>query len=231
MQSYKGLVRSMKYRIYKVIPERSIVLDVGTGFGGDLNKYEDRKVSKVIAIEPSEHNHQELMRRYGTGKAIGNYTFKLEDHLLRREQYAEQVEEKYDSVVAMFSMNFFFNSPKSLETLFSLIQLSTTGLFVGTFMDSDHLQKLISNGANKYYHVSAPYTEKGSEIHIRLGDTIVEEQIEYAMSFPEFVAEWESYAKIHNIHGYKIYQIKFELPRLLADIPEVLKDSIILIYV
>jgi FtsJ-like methyltransferase/mRNA capping enzyme/mRNA capping enzyme, beta chain len=234
MQSYKGLVRSMKYKIYKIVPEGGTVLDIGTGFGGDLNKYEDRKVEKVIAIEPSEHNHQELMRRYGTGKAVGNYTFELEDHLVSMEQYAEQyeeqkVKEKYDTVVAMLSMNFFFNNPKSLEKLFSLIQSSTTGLFVGSFMDSDNLPKLINNGENKYYHITADRLEKGAEVHIRLGDTIVEEQVEYQMSFPEFIAEWESYAKTHDIHGYKIYQIKFDGEFKSGksgkyDIPEVLKD-------
>jgi FtsJ-like methyltransferase/mRNA capping enzyme len=236
MYSYKRAVRSMKYEIFKVIPNKSVVLDIGTGFGGDLNRYEEMKVSKIIAIEPSKDNYDELMRRYGTGKSIGTYSFELKGYNTTMEEYDEK--EEYDVIVAMLSMNFFFKTRQpsltasevgkqqsSLESLFSLI--ASSKLFIGAFMDSDYLQRLMNNGNNKYYYVVPSKVEKGSSVSIRIGDTIVEEQTEYAMNFSEFISEWEKFSKKNKITGFKIYQVKFDEGMLQEEkvvLPNVLRD-------
>ena len=62
-------------------------------------------------------------------------------------------------------------------------------------MDSNHLQRLMNNGNNKYYYVTPSEIKKGKPIQIRIGDTIVENQTEYAMNYSEFITEWETYSK------------------------------------
>ena len=225
MVDYKSCVRNMKYKIFGLIPRRSSVLDIGTGFGGDLNKYEEMKVSKVISIEPSEKNYDELLRRYGTGRAIRNYSFELIPFNTSMEEYEKKIH--YDVVVAMLSMNFFFRkSSNSLGKLFSLI--ASSNLFIGAFMDSDHLQKLMNNGDNKYYYVTPSKVEKGSPITIRIGDTIVENQIEYAMNIYELISEWKFFSSKNKISGFKIYKIMFkDHPPVLYNggmLPSILND-------
>ena len=206
MYNYKKIMRTLKYEIFKFIPERSVVLDIGTGFGGDLNRYETIKVLRVIAIEPSKDNYNELMRRYETGKAVGTYSFEMKVFNERMESYDEK--EPYNIVVAMLSMNFFFKTgTTSLNSLFSLI--APSDLFIGSMMDSRHLQRLMDNGNNKYYYVSPSKIDKGSSINIRIGDTIVEEQTEYSMNSSEFINEWKKFSKNNKIFGFHIYQINF----------------------
>jgi hypothetical protein len=222
MYNYKKIMRTLKYDIFKFIPEKSVVLDIGTGFGGDLNRYESIKVSKVIAVEPSRENYNELMRRYETGKAVRTYSFEMEGFNEPMENYDEK--EPYNVVVAMLSMNFFFKAgTNSLNNLFSLI--APSNLFIGAFMDSKHLQRLMNNGNNKYYYVrpveSPSKIEKGGSVNIRIGDTIVEEQTEYAMNSSEFISEWKKFVAKNKIAGFNIYQIKFSdktLPDILLDL-------------
>ena len=116
MNAYKYLVRSLKYKIFKILPPNSVILDIGTGFGGDFNKYAEMNVRKIIAIEPSPENYEEMMRRYETGKVVGKYPFSLEGNRIPMEQYESK--EPYDVVVAMLSMNFFFGNSTSLTQSF-----------------------------------------------------------------------------------------------------------------
>jgi hypothetical protein len=114
------------------------VLDLGVGRGGDLMKYEKMGVSRVLGVDPSSENLEELKSRLarmkpGFGSKVELFQGTAED----TRAVLGALGRKVDLVVAMFSLTFFFEDASKLDALADTIAgaLEDGGLFVGVTMD------------------------------------------------------------------------------------------------
>jgi hypothetical protein len=79
-----------------------ILLDIGTGQGGDIVKWMKAKVQRVYCIEPEQTAIKEMWRRYNSKKL--NYDLIVFEGFLRNAQ-VEQYEESIDLFTAFFCAN------------------------------------------------------------------------------------------------------------------------------
>jgi tRNA G46 methylase TrmB len=141
----KGIpnLRKLANKVKKQYIEHSkgkIVVDIGSGVGGDLYKYEQIKPKELYLVEPSENNLKEMEKRIEIHKDDLNYITKDLKYLNaggeEYEKIVNFVNKKVDVVNMFFSLTFFFKDKNTLESLANTIDqlLGPEGYFIGTTM-------------------------------------------------------------------------------------------------
>lgn len=105
----------IKKELLSTIPKKSIVVDIGTGNGGDILKY-NNIASVVICVEPDKDNRTELQNRLSKFKSILTTKFEIlscggEDHETIMKTFIPIRNSMVDApvaVVSMLSMTFFW---------------------------------------------------------------------------------------------------------------------------
>lgn len=150
LRRYHNMIK--KKIILTHVKEASIVLDIGGGRGGDIDKYIEAKASHVIFIEPNLKNLEEMKNRlsrlrntstkFSYINAYGQDTTTIKNELTRLG--ISQV----DVVASFFSLTFFFDSEDTLNGLMETIRICTNTYtkFIGTYMNG----RLVENVLNKY---------------------------------------------------------------------------------
>lgn len=189
-----------KEHIMKYVKHDDVILDLGGGRGGDLEKYIESEARTVVFIEPNIDNLRELQnrieglkRKYRTNsytfknttfywlQAMGQETAKIDDFMKKYKLVA-------DVVSMFFSLTFFYESEKDLVNLASTIKKCSRpgSLLIGTVMDGNATKRYIESGMKvNYFQVKLTgkkqYTD---QILIQLPkDTIVGDQIENLVYF------------------------------------------------
>lgn len=199
----KGLVLMRRYhnRIKKEllskIPIGSVVLDIGTGNGGDLTKYKD--IKKLYAVEPNETNREELRRRLKLTKPKYQVEI-IEDYGQNLQDYIPDVipEKSVDVISFMLSLTFFWENRKTFNKLVDIIRkvLKPGGEILFFVMDGTIVeQKLRDNPGNKSIlskelknslgmklklgKWKGKDSHFGRDVYIHIDDSIVQDQTEY----------------------------------------------------
>ena len=140
-----NLIKS--YLINTYCKEGKNVLDLGAGKGGDLYKYEKRKLNKLYLVEP--YLYEGLLERLGN---LNNQNYK--ESITTINATAEDTntikavidDTNIDVINMMFSMTFFGEDDRFNKLRNTLNILSNNGVFVTTYMDGDRtLEKLRKN--------------------------------------------------------------------------------------
>lgn len=127
------------------------ILDIGSGRGGDLSKWEDIGLKKVYALEPNNENLEELIRRKDGMK-------KMETEVEVINKGAEETEiiqkalkrTKLDGIVSFQSLTFFPKSQKLYSGLLETINLLPEGgKFIGIVMDGEKTRQLLEKAKEK----------------------------------------------------------------------------------
>jgi hypothetical protein len=135
--------------------EGDVLMDWGSGRGGDLEKWQDVGLSKVYVVEPNETNLEELERRLEEMTTKGYDASRVvvvrdsEGGLVggQSTQVLLDVvgEDKLDGITAFFSLTYFGKDPEiyngMIESIDSL--LSQGGKFVGIVMDGVKVRKAL----------------------------------------------------------------------------------------
>lgn len=181
--------------LYRSFTQGQTILDIGSGRGGDINKWNKIGLKKVYAVDPDEENRQEMMRRIATSRNL-----KTDVEVLNMgaesDKLDEYVDEKIDGVVSFFSLTFF---PKSKNMYMGLIKnvsslLESNGKFVGIMMDGNAVRELLEKH-NGHYEGHA-FSIKGEDIKgNKIGDEIIlnikdaasvkQDQVEFLVYFNE----------------------------------------------
>lgn len=126
-----------KYIINKFSSQRK-VLDIGSGAGGDIKKYMNSQVKRLIGIDivEVEYEHPNIMSFY----KVENELYSIKDVI------ADSKVGKFDTINCHFALHYFF---KSNDTLLNLIHnldenLKTGGLFVVTCMSGENINNLLN---------------------------------------------------------------------------------------
>lgn len=188
----------------------SVIVDFGSGRGGDLRKWMKLGFKSVYCIEPNEENADELVRRY---KEM-NLNTRPNVHLIRSggqspnivsEIKDELEDQKISGCVSFFSLTFFTEKPEEFNALIKNIAdlVPVGGKFVGIVMDGDkveaalqeqRIKKKIAPGDGSVLDTGVFKIEQqstfsslgfGNEISINMAETtgMVHDQTEWLVYF------------------------------------------------
>lgn len=209
----------MKKNIIGKIPRGAIVVDIGSGKGGDLMKYEHQGVSHVIAVEPNEENRTFMEERLKLVKTKTQWTVVPcggEDTDIITEALKKVLEAVKSSSQArpavwasmMLSMSFFWKDEDTLdslkETLSAICELSG-GLLPLVFctVEGQRVKKLLlssssSDGGIDTDVLKMSFTEDSSRgvgikgvVSVDIPGSIVKNQTEYLVDLKDLGVDEE----------------------------------------
>lgn len=149
MRKFHNRVKEEMLRAY--LRPDDIIIDIGSGRGGDINKWRDLKLKKIYAIEPNLDNSEELERRYTSEKS--NLKIKMSDvEILNIGAQDTEVihtkigDDKIRAICSFFSMTYFGESQEIYDNFLKTIDLiPQEGFFIGAVMDGKRTEDLLKN--------------------------------------------------------------------------------------
>lgn len=175
------------------------LLDMCCGRGGDLQKWNDCRVGRVLAIDISANELAEARRRYRGMSKPGVFSticvFDRADVSLPTHKLGT-----HHVVAAMFCVHYFFASAETLRTFLRTVSesLNPGGFFVGCLPDGAAIRDHAKNGPDSVWLQLTPLPSfyradvYGREYVFALKDTVTAGSAtagsrEYAVDFEEFV--------------------------------------------
>ena len=129
---------------------KKIILDIGSGKGGDLPKYQKYGIKKLYAVEPSLTNIEEFNNRLNQ-----TYTKLLDKIVLinskgeEKDKIQSYIKDQIDRIFMFYSMSFFFKDKSTLDNLIELVSknlIKNEDIFSGTMMEGTLIEnKLLKN--------------------------------------------------------------------------------------
>ena len=218
-KSLEGL-RVMANEIKKEMIEDTkgkVVVDIGSGVGGDIFKYSKSETKELFLIEPSTDNIRKLNSRLKEGaKFLKKLPYKvLNAGGEESEKICSFVNKKVDIVNMFFSLTFFFKNKEMLMSLVNTIDclLKDDGLFMGTVMDGHLVERELGSRdiIEKDYEIKKVSVDKkgyyNKEISIDFKNTVTATyQTEYLVFLKEFefllTSKGITLEKIMNFNEY-----------------------------
>ena len=199
----------------KNFEEGDVVLDIGSGRGGDLRKWADIGFSRVFAVEPDKDNLEELKRRRAD-MLFGPDIITLDMGAEKTSKIEKSIKAHggdLNGIVSFFSLTFFPGSDGRYEGLLDTLSLLPEGgKFVGIVQDGNRTRGLLEehDGIYKNSVLSIEqeqhgrFTEDpiGNEIIIDVVDptSMVKNQTEWLFYFVDFKdrMEKEGFRLVHD---------------------------------
>lgn len=135
MMMMRRVHNSVKRSILDSLPAGSVILDIGSGQGGDIDKW--GRFSKVYAVEPDPEKHVEFERRLSLKSAdVKNKITLIKSGF---EKVDPRIIEKADFIIGFFSFTFFFKDQGKLDpvVLRQLSHMKKGAHLVGIVLDGD----------------------------------------------------------------------------------------------
>jgi 16S rRNA G966 N2-methylase RsmD/SAM-dependent methyltransferase len=154
-----------------------VVLDIGSGVGGDLFKYEEVKPKELYFIEPSQSNIKDMEIRLNNSKQFLKHVKSNLKYLNvggeETEEIVNFVNKKVDIINMFFSLTFFFKDNNTIESLANTIDslLGPDGIFIGTTMVIPDIKDPIINDTFIVKRVNYENNLIGSEVIIDIKNT------------------------------------------------------------
>ena len=176
-----------------------VIVDIGSGRGGDLSKWNNLKLKKVFAIEPNDDNFAEFQRRYDLMKKEG-FVPKIQRLSYGAEETAKirnalkDKNTKLNGIVSFASLTFFPKSKTMYDRLLATLNLLPPGgKFIGIVMDGERVRQLLTSEKEyKAFSITKVKMTKsavfGNKIRINISDetSMVKEQEEWLFNFQKF---------------------------------------------
>lgn len=179
---------------YKI--EDISLLDLAVGKGGDMRKWYDNNIYKVVGIDIDDESitgkngakhryHSFLKEKNNKATTIPDYSFFVYDLSDPKNiTYYDEIikNSKFNIVSCNFAIHYFFKNKESLNTLIKVVKkyIHEKGVFIGTTLDGTKLKKLFeSNSTSKQYNreyfylkdLSVNSTNYGNKVTVSLGKT------------------------------------------------------------
>lgn len=174
-KAYRKLSTGNKTNIIqKYIDSNDILIDIGFGKGGDIDKYIQKGIKYVIGIEPNIDNIKEIEKRFEV-HILEQYTdvLLIKSKSLRNNRFPEERNFIYVSIInksatdvslipiikklldryvspkitvcMFFSLTYFFNPQNDFVQLISNINKFNPHQIIGTVMDGDKTLSFLNN--------------------------------------------------------------------------------------
>ena len=196
-----------------------VIIDIGSGRGGDLFKWHKRKFSKVIAVDPNSENLEEFKTRLSkmnidTKIALLNTGAENTDAILK-----EVGTSHVNGIVLFFSLTFFMKKDIYSKLIDTLKILPPHSKILGIVMDSDKIKKLLEDTEkfdcnsfkiHKSTEFSVPIATKLSTEHYT-NEILVDITSDDSMikNLTEWLFDFNTFKKSLSIHHYKLLYTYF----------------------
>lgn len=141
LKNFRKYHNEIKAQLINKVVNNKIVLDLGSGRGGDIQKYIHSKAKFVTFVEPSEENITELKSRLSKS-VLKN---KSEVFLSPGESFQQEKETKYDVISLFYMLTFFFSDEDKLQQLINVIsnQSKENTYIIGTTANGNKMFQLL----------------------------------------------------------------------------------------
>ncbi len=205
----------IKTALYGLLGQGNSLLDIGSGKGGDIEKWKNAKLSKVLAVEPNEEYIQEFKTRLNNSQYNGNV------EIMRAQgQDVEDItgavqqtfNDRVNVISFMQSLTFFWERAELVDRLVSMIvsNLKEGGAVLFVAMNGDAAEQAmdpigipgpgegsvdILQGKIELMLQPKPVQGRGREMHVRLvgSKTVQGVQVEYLVRFNDLFKRLRPY--------------------------------------
>ena len=196
---------TIKKSLFSLIPEGSDLLDIGSGRGGDLSKMIDRKLHRIVCVEPNQDNRNELLRRAAIPMKNGEMIDKIMKVIPSGGEQTEMIVRgviehfKWNTtdtkkplyITMMLSLSFFFGPDglfegliKTFQTIADYYQMPIQ--FIAFSIEGQRTLQFVNQypKGQKFTlgKVQLTFTDP-NELYIHIPDSIVQHQTEYLVDF------------------------------------------------
>jgi hypothetical protein len=208
VKGMRGFHNAVKRRLIESMDRDSVVMDIGTGKGGDIHKYKARNIT-VYAVEPNRDNIAEMKERlqkvdYENMFHIMNVGGEDTDILLDDDMGIKC--KGLNTIASFFSLSFFFRDEHMLNGLINTISRTRDKCrppfkFIGTTIDGQAMYDFLKGYPgvkSAKFRIEKHYKD---DDQIGLGKKIVfhishsktaTEQVEYLVDFQLLTQKLES---------------------------------------
>lgn len=169
-EDYRTYSKNKKKEVIETnIDKNSIVIDVGFGKGGDIERYMTHGITNIIGIEPDEKNIAEYRKRYegkfsivsspSDNSNVYNLNIKgrnIEILLINNsasnksiipiiKDYLKDKEERPLVVCMFFSLTYFFGPDDSFVNLINIMMEFNPQKIIGAVMDGERTKQFLYN--------------------------------------------------------------------------------------
>ena len=175
----------VKLKLYqKYAKKSSILLDIGTGRGGDMLKWHKNNIQSVIALDINNVYISEAMSRYNYNQQLKQRDYKFfhcnSKHIFLNFLQIKHLPILFDSISCMFALHYFFNNTENIKQLLSQISssLKPGGYFFGTCLDGNKIHSILEKSStykSNSMYIERNYSEKqntGNNIQFMLSGTL-----------------------------------------------------------
>ncbi|CCH40561.1 mRNA cap guanine-N7 methyltransferase [Wickerhamomyces ciferrii] len=208
-------------------------LDLGCGKGGDINKWDQAKISEYIGIDISNASIVEAIKRYKNNEAGFQSTFITGDCFGQPLPYIlndhPHVQLDVDIVSMQFCMHYAFETEMKARTLLENVSRSLRpgGIFIGTIPSSDFIKERISkmqpgekSFGNSIYSVTFDNEPpRNGEFRPAFGQRYTYFLKDAIDNVPEYVVPFESLRSLADEFGLELTYKKPFLDLYKEEIP------------
>ncbi len=173
----------------QVFQRGDTILDIGSGRGGDISKWNRAGLGKVYAVEPNNKFLKEFKKRLENRGSKGTDIVIVNTGAQNTEEIEAAVKDKLDGIVSFFSLTFFPRKPTSGEPedtyaklLDTINLLPPNGKFLGIVMDGDKTLDLLEKSKEYedyedylYYDASKKFIDSSLNKEVTAGYIIEQE--------------------------------------------------------
>lgn len=127
------------------------LLDIGVGRGGDLMKWHNNHIQKVVGLDVEYTYIREAIRRFNQAhlRGVRDYRFYV---IKNGDSFLDTLEKRnldtlYDMISCQFCLHYFASSEECLHEFLSNVSkvLKPGGVFIGTVPNGDTILKMLGN--------------------------------------------------------------------------------------
>jgi SAM-dependent methyltransferase len=194
----------------KYTPGKETLLDLACGKAGDLHKWNQSDIKKVVGIDINEASIKEARKRTNNTRSSTHIDFHVLD--LSRESISSlNIVDKFDIINCQFALHYFYESEDTARNFFKNVSshLDDNGIFIGTVFDGmkvfnalkDSDIEYVSDDGELLFKIEKMYNsedfselkEYGEEIKVYMGcETVLSDKnksgtIEYMVNFNKLI--------------------------------------------
>lgn len=188
LEKYRKYQNNIKRDLIEKYCQEKDVLDLGSGRGGDLGKYDSSYVNHLWCVEPNEKNYTELLRRLSERKTMKSKTTLI-------KTVAQDTEKIVSSIrnTLLYDVPIVFTSKVSLTGLLAEDKPNVKSFTVNNFNNLDHLKSIIQEVLLSEYNIDMDKNSfivsnnSGDRGDMILDDYLFDTPLDYVNSMELFV--------------------------------------------
>lgn len=191
--------------IQKYATKVDFLLDLSSGKGGDMKKWIDNGIKKVVGYDIDKKAVDEANRRLSELNKINT---KIEFKILDLSKFVV-LEKNVDVITSMFAFHYMFQNEEGFHTIMKTLvtNLKIGGYFIGCIFDSDEILKLLSSGNFNDDNfsiklLSTTETKFGNTIEVFIKNTVLN------VPTKEYIVDFKFLISMMEKNGFQLIETK-----------------------